>query len=153
MTIRKSFLLRLSIALALTSPLVSTEAFAWGAGGGAGPADPYAKEQYKPKNLSPGDRAKLEQLKKLGAKMWKDDAAKLPSSQFEKEFADFQKQVQQLLDQLDNKGYDTNPEYEADVHTLKQDSVATHGQTQSESYNPPPPAGPGSTTMTGPAPK
>lgn len=40
MTVRKSLVLRLSIALALTSPMVSTEAFAWGAAGGAGPSKP-----------------------------------------------------------------------------------------------------------------
>lgn len=96
-------------------------ALAWGAGGGGGPND-YDKEQYKPKKLSPEDRAKLNNLLSQDAKLRKEKAGMLSQP-----VQDFERQVEATLKELQNKSYDTDPEYERDVFRLKK-AIGSPGQ-------------------------
>ena len=114
---------RLSAALALAAAFVVFTAdrptlagCGGGGGGGGGHAQtPAPDESFQPKKMSPADRAKITKLIQEGKK----DKSNQSIAKITQSAMDFRNQAQQLLDDLDKKGYDTDPEYESDVFKLK----------------------------------
>ncbi|MDR3422686.1 MAG: hypothetical protein P4L80_15820 [Xanthobacteraceae bacterium] len=99
-----------------------TPASAWaacggGGGGGGGnktPAsNPYDQQSYTPRKMTPADKAKLTKLQKLAERVFDSRVHDKPVPQAE------MKQAQQLLDDLDTKGYDLDPDYEKAIRDIK----------------------------------
>lgn len=107
----------LSFAALLQAPVVD-RAFAWGAGGGAGPATkPAAKNDdtptpYKPKKMTQQDRGALDRMLSRMRKYSQWGGKEGPPDGLKRE-------ALRLLDSLDTRGYDTDPEYEKYVLEIK----------------------------------
>jgi hypothetical protein len=152
LSIRIDKVARLLAALALSA---SVAAFAadraalagcggGGGGGGGRAAAPASGDSFQPKKLSPGDRAKLTKIIQTGR--WTTSMANdfnNPAAQ--KRYDEFVDQAKQILDDLDKKGYDTDPEYESDVYALKKMMAAG---SQNGGYSPPTGFVPGTTGIT-----
>jgi hypothetical protein len=113
-----------------------------GGGGGSGhAAAPASDDSFQPKRMSPGDRAKITKLIQTGQKITNENGKKqdFDTPAWRARNGPFVAQATQLLDELDKKGYDTDPEYESDVYKLKQ---MLSGGVQNGGYSPPS-AGPG----------
>lgn len=152
LSIRIDKVARLLAALALSA---SVAAFAadraalagcggGGGGGGGRAAAPASGDSFQPKKLSPGDRAKLTKIIQTGTKIV-SNAHDVSDPTWEKRYGDFVDQSKQILDDLDKKGYDTDPEYESDVFKLKQ--MMSTG-AQNGGYSPPTGFVPGTTGIT-----
>jgi hypothetical protein len=63
---------------------------------------------------------------------------------WETRFGNFVDQANQILNDLDKKGYDTDPEYESDVYKLKQ---MVSGGVENGGYSPPTGIAPGTTNI------
>jgi hypothetical protein len=117
-----------------------------GGGGGGGHAQAPAPDTgFQPKKMSPGDRAKLTKLIQTGSKIT-SQAGDVSDKTWEKRFDDFFDQAKKTLDDLDKKGYDTDPEYEKDVYNLKS-LMQTKGEANG-GYSPPTGFVPGTTGIT-----
>jgi hypothetical protein len=118
-----------------------------GGGGGGGHAQtPAPDESFQPKKMSPADRARITKMIQTGQKIIAENGKfkdwDTPSWQARN--GPFVDQAAQLLDQLDKKGYDTDPEYESDVYKLKSEVGASQGA--SGAYTPPT-VGPGAPSV------
>jgi hypothetical protein len=117
-----------------------------GGGGGGRAAAPAPDESFQPKKLSPGDRAKLTKIIQIGSKIV-NKTSNVNDKTWEKRFGDFVDQAKQILDDLDKKGYDTDPEYESDVNRLKHMMSTGVGNG---GYSPPTGFVPGTTNVVAP---
>jgi hypothetical protein len=98
------------VAIVALQSSLADRALAWGAGGGGGPQPPKDSEPYKPKKLTDRDRARME---KVVSKLWEEEYGGRKPTPTEI------KQGQALIDDLDKKGYDTDPEYEKMLRQIK----------------------------------
>jgi hypothetical protein len=142
---------RLFAALALTASLAvlsADRAAAWGGGGGGGGGGGHAQAPapdtgFQPKKMSPGDRAKITKIIQIGQKV-SGQAHDMNDKGWETRFGNFVDQANQILNDLDKKGYDTDPEYESDVYKLKQ---MVSGGVENGGYSPPTGIAPGTTNI------
>jgi hypothetical protein len=142
--IDKAARLLAALTLAATFVVFAADRAAVGCGGGGGgggggrhAAAPASDDSFQPKKMSPGDRAKMTKMIQTGQKIVTENGKlrdwDTPSWQARN--GPFVDQATQLLDELDKKGYDTDPEYESDVYKLKSELSAPQGA--SSAYGPP----------------
>jgi len=151
--IDKAARLLAALTLAATFVVFAADRAAVGCGGGGGgggggrhAAAPASDDSFQPKKMSPGDRAKMTKMIQTGQKIVTENGKlrdwDTPSWQARN--GPFVDQATQLLDELDKKGYDTDPEYESDVYKLKQ---MVSGGVENGGYSPPTGIAPGTTNI------
>jgi len=134
----------LGVILAV-SVVSADRACAWGAAGGK---DPYDQQAFKPKKLSKTDKTRMDKLIR-DLEKWRKSIPKTneDARKDNQQHDQWRKDAEQALKDLENKGYDTDPEYEKDVRDIK--LSLGEGGTANGGYQPGFPAGPGGTLNTG----
>jgi hypothetical protein len=148
--IDKAARLLAALTLAATFVVFAADRAAVGCGGGGGggggggkAAAPASDDSFQPKKMSPGDRAKITKMIQTGQKLIGQTGVNAPKD-WDTQFRNFGDQADQILNDLDKKGYDTDPEYESDVYKLKQ--IMSPG-VQNGGYSPPTGFAPGTTNI------
>jgi len=100
------------LVLAAASPAAAGCGGGGGGGGGHSPAASQDSTHYQPKKLTSEDRKRLtEPIKKEGKARQANYGGHPPPA--------LAQEIQKLIDDLDSKGYDTDPEYEKLIVELK----------------------------------